>query len=279
MENDPSKPIYIDFDTKEKPKITTPSLFVATPVHSEVSIHYTQTLLDIQKLCAEKKITCMFQLMKSSLVTQGRNLCVSAFLESGFSHMLFIDSDISFDAESVFKMIEKDKEIIAMPYPLKSAKWEKMLNKIKDGVITTPQEAHFGINTYPIRLADETDIDFDDGVIEVTHSPTGCMLIQKRVFDKLIKEYPGMDIKQETVINGKFVAKPHLYNFFDTYHDKETKMYLGEDFAFCRLWRNIGGKCYCYITDYISHTGEFSYSGRLIDEMTKLEVENTTDQG
>ena len=67
------------------------SIFVATPVHSECSIHYTNALLGLQKLAFEKKIKITFQLMKSSLVTQGRNLCVAGFLESNYTHMLFID--------------------------------------------------------------------------------------------------------------------------------------------------------------------------------------------
>ena len=72
------------------------SIFVATPVHSECSIHYTQALLEFQKMSLEKGVETQFCLLKSSLITQGRNLCVSAFLESNRTHMLFIDSDIYF---------------------------------------------------------------------------------------------------------------------------------------------------------------------------------------
>jgi hypothetical protein len=73
------------------------SLFVATPVHSEVSIHYSQSLLELQKYCFKKNVQIYFNLMKSSLVTQGRNMCVSAFLQSNASHLLFVDSDIAFN--------------------------------------------------------------------------------------------------------------------------------------------------------------------------------------
>ena len=47
-----------------------PKLFVATPVHSEVSIHYFKACLEFQKECLTRKIPVMFQIMKSSLVTQ-----------------------------------------------------------------------------------------------------------------------------------------------------------------------------------------------------------------
>ena len=52
------EPIYIN-DNKIK-------LFVATPVHSEVSIHYMQSVFKLQAKCNEKKIPIMLQLMKSS---------------------------------------------------------------------------------------------------------------------------------------------------------------------------------------------------------------------
>ena len=79
MKSDPnSKPLWFNKDN-EKEKLNENSIFVATPVHSEVSIHYTQSLLELQKLAIKKKTKIVFQLYKSSLVTQGRNLCVSAF--------------------------------------------------------------------------------------------------------------------------------------------------------------------------------------------------------
>jgi hypothetical protein len=36
-----------------------------------------------------------------------------------YTHFLFIDSDIDFKSETIFKMLEKDKDIIAAPYPMK----------------------------------------------------------------------------------------------------------------------------------------------------------------
>jgi hypothetical protein len=69
---DASKPIWIT-EKKKVPNISTlPSIFVATPVHSECSIHYTQALLSFQQKCMVNGILVSFSLLKSSLVTQGR---------------------------------------------------------------------------------------------------------------------------------------------------------------------------------------------------------------
>ena len=267
---DASKPLWADNKTV--------SIYVATPVHSEVSIHYTQSMLEFQKACLDKGIDVTIEMMKSSLVTQGRNLCTSAFLQSNMTHMLFVDSDIAFSSDSIWRMLEADKDVISIPYPLKHIKFDRLISKISAGEVTTPKQAHVHCNTYPLRLDDNEAIEvLDNGVIEVTHAPTGCMLIKRHVFDKLIEHYPDMDIHQESIIDGKLEKKPYLYNFFDTYYDKANKRFLGEDFAFCRLWRNIGGKCYCYIMDYITHVGEFQYTGRLWDEMRPTSIDSTEE--
>jgi hypothetical protein len=249
---------------KPKSKV---SLFVATPVHSDCSIHYTQALLELQQACIKNNILIYFHLLKSSLVTQGRNLCVAGFLESNCTHMLFVDSDIYFEPESILAMLKKDKEVISIPYPLKTMRWDKLYSKIQDGEVKQPADLKKGLNTYPMRVENHQDIKMDDGVIEVTHSPTGCMMIKREVFDKMIKAYPEKNIVQKTVINGEYVDKPHLWNFFDTLHDPETKTYMGEDFAFCKRWKDLGGKCYAYVNDTIVHVGEHQYEGRFADEL------------
>jgi len=258
------QPLWKTDTGQRKSKI---SLFVATPVHSECSIHYAQGLLELQKMCMEKKVDVQFQLLKSSLVTQGRNLCVSGFIESGMTHMLFVDSDILMNAESVFKMIDRDKDVISIPYPLKTFNWDKAFDAIKKGKVNKPSDIHKWTNTYPMRVEDTKDIVVTEGVIEVTHSPTGCMMIKREVFDKMIKHYPDKGIVQKTVINGEYVNRPHLWNFFDCIHDPETKTYLGEDFSFCKLWKDIGGKCHAFIDDPIMHIGEHQYTGRFADEL------------
>ena len=243
------------------------SIFVATPVHDQCSIHYAQGLLEFQKECIKRNVDVAFQIMKSSLVTQGRNLCVSGFIESGMSHMLFIDSDILFNAESIFKMIERDKDVISIPYPLKTLMWDKAFRKMQKGEIKKGDDIRKWLHTYPMKIENPNNVTVERGVIEVTHSPTGCMLIKRQVFDKMIKAYPDKQIVQKTVINGEYVDKPHMWNFFDCIHDPETKTYLGEDFSFCKLWREIGGKCYAFIDDPIAHIGEHQYQGRFADEL------------
>jgi hypothetical protein len=266
-----SEPIWFN---KTEPKETIKDnkqirLCVGTPVHSEVSIHYTQCLLEIQKEFMKKGNNVSFLMHKSSLITQGRNLTVASFLETNADYLLFLDSDIAIGTHVIEKMINADKDVICVPYPLKSIQWSKLKEKFEKGMIKTMDDMETGGCTYPVRIPDTTDINMTNGVIEITHAPAGCLLIKRSVFDELIKTYPDRKIKQKSVINGQYEEKQFYYNFFDTIHDKKTQTYMGEDFGFCKLWTGIGGKIFAVVDEYIMHVGEHQYIGRYMDEFVK----------
>ena len=148
--------------------------------------------------------------------------------------------------------------------------WDKGIEVIEKGRIKTAEDLRTkAFYRFPMRVPDDKNIKIDNHVIEVTHSPTGFMLIKREVFDKMKKHYPEKEIYQDTLINGKLQKTKEMWNFFDTLHNPEDKTYLGEDFAFCKIWKEAGGKCYAYVNDEITHVGEHSYSGRFGDELIK----------
>jgi hypothetical protein len=244
------------------------TILVATPVHSDVSMHYAQSLLHLQKWCFHNNVRIGFQLMKSSLITQGRNMCVAEFLKKGFTHLLFIDSDIAFNEGAAGRLIEANKDVISIPYPLKDMNWDKGFKMIEEGKIKSALDLkNKAFYRYPFKVPDPENIKIQNKVIEVTHSPTGFMMIKREVFEKMIIAYPNLRIDQDQLVNGKVEKLGHMWNFFDTLFDPEKRTYLGEDFAFCKRWRDIGGTCHAWIGDYITHVGEHQYTSRFADEL------------
>ena len=246
-------------------------IMVCTPVHSDVSMHYCQAVLKFQQECIQRKILVSFTLMNCSLVTQGRNLCVAEMLNhpDHYTHLLFIDSDIDFQGKTIFTMLEKDKDLIATPYPMKTFDWDKAWRRLheKKNAITSADDLMNAGFTFPLKVEDPAKIQVEDGVAEVTHAPTGCMLIKREVLEKMIKQYPELQIYQPTIVNGTAEKKDNMYNLFDTLHDPATKRYFGEDFGFCQRWSDMGGKIHVYLKDYITHVGEYSYCGRFWDDL------------
>jgi hypothetical protein len=240
------------------------SLFVATPCHSSVTIHYHKSMIELCKFSMQNNIDSSFYIIKSSLVTQGRNLCVNAFLDTKAENFLFVDADIEVTPESIKKLLDCEHDVSIIPYTLKNIDWEKLKAQIK--VKPNLPLSVLGMG-YPIHIEKMQDITCTKGFIEIERGTTGCMMIKRRVFEKMIKEYPQLKIHQESLFNGEMKKHNNLYNFFDTYFDSEKGVYLGEDFYFCELWRNMGGKIHALITDYIVHYGEHGFTGRLLDEV------------
>jgi hypothetical protein len=255
-------------NTEQNKDIKPYTILVATPVHSDVSMHYAQSLLHLQKWCFHNNVRIGFQLMKSSLITQGRNMCVAEFLKKGFTHLLFIDSDIAFNEGAAGRLIEANKDVISIPYPLKDMNWDKGFKMIQEGKIKSALDLkNKAFYRYPFKVPDPENIKIQNKVIEVTHSPTGFMMIKREVFEKMIIAYPNLRIDQDQLVNGKIEKLGHMWNFFDTLFDPEKRTYLGEDFAFCKRWRDIGGTCHAWIGDYITHVGEHQYTSRFADEL------------
>ena len=83
-------------------------------------------------------------------------------------------------------------------------------------------------------------------------APTGFMLIKRNVFNKMKIAYPHLKFT-----NDQHIGQPHEtkfkghdtsdwnYAFFDTMIDPDSKRYLSEDYAFCRLWQKIDGTVLC----------------------------------
>jgi hypothetical protein len=242
------------------------SIFCVTPCMGTLMLSYVKSVLELQSICYHKEISTKFHMVQSSLVTQGRNLCVQAFLNSNMSHMLFVDSDIEFDASSIVDMLKFNKEIVLTPYPMKVFNWDKARKVAAQSGKPIEECPHY----YCLEFPDKDNIQSEGGVVEITKGPAGCMLIKREVFKKLADAYPKLRIKQKQLINGVMASSENIYNFFDTYFDKESGDFLGEDYAFCKLWTDIGGKIYANVDAYITHYGTHGFRGRFIDEGKKV---------
>jgi hypothetical protein len=205
----------------------------------------------------------------SSLITRTRNEALIHFLsDSGLTHVIWIDADIGFDAEAVFRLLLADKDVVAGPYPQKN--FETIPPDISARL--THEERAAAALRYPVNGARPDGsmfpLDVDaDGLLEVAEAPTGFMCIRRNVFDKMIKAYPDLKYVPDGPPDPK--KQEFCYRFFDVMVERETNRYLSEDFGFCRRWRDIGGAVFIDATVRLRHVGSHVYSG---DFATTLRV-------
>lgn len=264
--------------------------YFLTPCYGgQVAICYTNSMLRLLQamnnigMCGGIRIH-----QGSSLVTRARNEGMIEFLQDrSYTHLFWMDADIGFEPETAFRILLADKEVIAGAYPVKSIHWPEVLPNV------TPQEFVLSHLRYPVNAAhrgNAMDLSPDDeGLLEVSEAPTGFMAIKRHVLDKLIAARP--DLKYIPDFKPGDPRADYCYRFFDVMVEPETNRYLSEDYAFCRRWRDLGGKVFIDTTAKLEHVGHFSWHGdfatslRLAPEMAcglppddELQYQSSTDR-
>lgn len=250
----------ISFSKDSFPKV---KLFIGTPMYgSTCTSAYLQGMVDLSAACTAYDINMNLYGTNVSVVQVGRNNCVNTFLESDFTHFLFIDSDVGFrakDALTLLHLIIKDKEkkydVLAGPYPQKSISWEKVKCAVEKGLGNEdPKDLANYVGNYSFVAPNEKPFSFTTPA-EVLEAGTGFMMIPRRTFEKFMQAYPENSFK---VSDNK-----KEFSFFNCGIDPETERFMAEDSLFCHNVRKMGGKV--WIAPWLSliHQGTYSFQGSL----------------
>ena len=105
------------------------------------------------------------------------------------------------------------------------------------------------------------------------------MLIDRKVFEKIIKNRPDLKIKNRVNPGIKEDEKSHgfYHLFFDfAFEDGYT---IGEDLSFCKLARKNGFKLFANIDSMTAHRGEYAWTGKFGDSLKSINKKMKGDQG
>ena len=220
---------------------TKPSVMIAMPCYDSVKVNTMVAVIKVIQQLAKSGVAVGINTIKSPLIHQARNYLTSVFLDSDFTHLLFIDSDVEFEPEAVLRMLVAKKDLICTPYRVKSMDVNKKI--------------------YTVEIKEATRMEAGD-IMEISAGPTGIMLIHRDVFKKIIEKFPDLKI-----INSVF-PKPgpdhkYYYNFFD--FKFEDGYSSGEDVSFCKLVEKVGFKLYANTASFTKHHGSYAWGGRFKD--------------
>ena len=136
------------------------------------------------------------------------NKATADFLASDADEMVVIDTDVVFSREHLAFLLEHDEPLVFGLYPKKQPGLEFPVVPLAEN------PAPFALDGSPLR--------------EVARCARGFMRVHRSVFEKL---------------------KPHVPSFIDAQTGKTEYVFWqnlpgghSEDFAFCDLWRSIGGR-------------------------------------
>lgn len=201
--------------------------------------------------------------ISDSLISRARNQLVAKFMANkDFTHLVFIDVDLSYIPDDVLKMLWHDKEVMTGAYPIKDINWKKVVNHAANGVdpeLLLKKSTRFVVN--PIRHADDK-IKVDNGAISVHDAGTGFMMIKRSVFEKLFEAHPELKYDDDTGLLSD-EERNCSYALFNSYVDDDQR-FLSEDYGFCRYWQDLGGEIWTDPSIEIGHLGRLMYEGNLM---------------
>jgi hypothetical protein len=172
-----------------------------------------------------------------SVVSRVRNLIAKDFLESDCTDLMFIDSDINFEAEDIFRLMawnSDPKKGIVAGIPVARKK-----GKVYISTLDTDEEDNIFMNYM--------------GLVKAKRVATAFMMIRREVFEKL------KDAHSEWVYHDEKKVGDEVIAFFDfALKDGE---YIGEDFLFCDRARELGYEVWIDPTIKLGHMGMEEFAG------------------
>lgn len=257
--------IQVKVDELRKHKV-----FIATPMYGGMAHGlYIKSSLDLQNMMTRYGIETKFSfLFNESLITRARNYLVDEFLRSDCTHLLFIDSDIHYNAQDVIALLALDKDVIGGPYPKKAINWKNVADAARKHPNLDPKELEKLVGEYVFNVVKGTKQFSVTEPLEVMEIGTGFMMVKREVFDKLKESYPMIHYKPDHVGQANFDGSRYIHAYFDTVIDYKESItgggsdrYLSEDYMFCQMWRKIGGKIYLCPWMRTQHIGTYAFTG------------------
>ena len=218
------------------------SVFVAVPCYTgQIEITTANSIMRARDEAAAMGWGCAVEFQPlNCYLPLVRNILVAKFIKSGMTDLLFWDSDIATVPGAFTRLFSHDVDLVAAAY-----RWRKD----PEGYALQSRE--------PITLGGIGD----DGLLTIDGAPTGFMRITRAAVDSMIAHFPDLWATDQHH-EGRF---PWL---FDCEFGRDH-CYHGEDFVFCRRFRQAGGTVYVDPHIPIFHTGPKTFYGKFADYLRR----------
>ena len=249
-------------------KLRESKFFIATPCYGgALTEPYFRSTIKLMTWFNGHKVPLAFgTIANESLVTRARNVLLAYFLNSDYTHLMFIDADIEFQVDDILKLWLHDKDVVVGAYPKKGVNW----SHIKESVILDPSKeltpnqigalgSDYAIN-FKFMDRENKQVKVENGLIELHDAGTGFMMIKRKAIDSIIEHYPEIKYVNDVQMGGVDL-KDKFYALFDTMIDPIEKRYLSEDYTFWRRWLEMKGQIWLDPSISLNHYGSFCFQG------------------
>jgi hypothetical protein len=175
-------------------------LAICIPSGDMVHMDFASSLAVMLARLAARQIECSLYNIKTTILSKGRQTLVNQALSTECTHLLFIDSDMTFPPHTPVQLLAHQQDIV--------------------GIAAATRRENRLLNSAQTKWGQRLKAGAEDGLVEVDYLGFGCVLIRAEVFRALEKpwfpiEYRGSDSENQDI-------------------------WLGEDYGFCEKARAAG---------------------------------------
>jgi hypothetical protein len=173
----------------------------------------------------------------NALLADGRALIVAQFLGTDSDMLVFVDADVAWEAGALLRLVDHPVDMVAGIYPYR-----------RDPM------------AYPVKWLSEGGelwADPTTGLLEVAGVPAGFTRMSRKQLQDMVAQYPDTEFYCDAAPDDRAWA------LFSDYRIGKHKM--GEDYAFCRRWIDMGGKVWVDPEIKMGHIGNKTFEGHLGD--------------
>lgn len=225
-----------------------PKIFVATPTTNGIMLSQNvgAVVHMVTRLHAAGIGTQYGTVDGPNLILQ-RDLLAHMFLQSDCTHLLWVDSDMSFEPGLCEKLLSFDKPLVGTIYTRRALD----LGKLKTLVPTHGFDHALALAyTWNVRLLGPR-LEVTNGLCKVEGIGFGFALIARACFEELAQ---GGDCPlYESPLTG---SQARAF-FRETISDNGALLDL--DYSFCKRWIDRGGEVLAYVGANVRHVGDFRY--------------------
>jgi hypothetical protein len=218
---------------------------------------YVRSLLRLQRALIARKDEMTHSVISYAEVSEGRNLLLTNWYDkSDASHILFVDSDMGFEADLILRMIALKKLIVGVVSTRRQIDLKRVTSAAAQGEPSARAIAKG--HDFILRPVQGREPKRIKGFQEFAAVGAGILLIERDCATQMLKKLPMIVDKDAKRTSPLAKDLDRLIRAFDPIATADGR--LSEDFAFCHRWHKLcGGEIWANTDSAVTHIGLHRY--------------------
>lgn len=250
-------------------------VLIATPAYGrQVTVDYLLAIRSLEASFLREGIASDLNLTIGASLPRSRNALASRVLhDESYTHLLFVDSDMSFRPEAVGKLVRSGKPFCGCICPSRQLDYGQIqaaARAIADPVVArNVGQTYICLEDVVLRQGpDGQALVAEGGLVRVERIGFGVTLVHRSVLARMRDTLPQLVLRGGR--DGNYVAMGAPFDILQAFDALQEPHggFLSEDLSFSRRWtEGCGGEIWACVDEEIGHVGEARFVGRAVDRL------------